>query len=1149
MDDARPSGQAPLRDQSRSIDHSTDRLIAVLGPTNTGKTYLAIERMLGHASGMIGFPLRLLARENYDRIVRLVGVPKVALITGEERIVPPNPSYFVSTVESMPLDRPVRFLAIDEIQMAADPERGHFFTDRLLNARGMDETMLLGADTIRPLLQRLVPNAEYVARPRFSTLSYTGPKKITRLPRRSAVVGFSAAEVYAIAELIRRQRGGAAVVMGALSPRTRNAQVEMFQNGDVDYIVATDAIGMGLNMDVNHVAFAGLRKFDGRTLRPLQAPELAQIAGRAGRHMNDGTFGTTAEVGPLDQALVEQIENHRFDPLRALMWRNRDLDFASPVRLIGSLNELPRLPGLQRVRDSDDLLALVALTAHHDIARRAGSRQRVQLLWDVCQVPDFRKTMSEEHTKLLGQLFMHLTDAQERLPVDWVDRQIKRLERFDGDIDTLMSRIAHTRTWTYISHRSGWLDDAASWQDRTRRLEDRLSDALHERLMQRFVDRRTALLVRRLKDQEDFMASVADSGEVNVEGQFLGRIEGFRFVPDTASSHGDQRAVISAALRVLRQDMPARLQRFAEAQDAEFDIMPDLRIGWCGAAVAHLQPGADILAPKVEVLPSDLLDGPGREVVRKRAVDWLTGVIAKQLAELIAGRDADIGPAARGVLFQLAERLGVMPRQQIEPQLAEVDDNARKALARLGVRVGIYTVYLPTMLKPAAIRTRALLWAIWRGRTALPPLPAEGRTSIDLAVDHADRDQREFLAAMGYLPLGRHAIRVDMVERLAASARRAVRESRDAHEAYQRALAAYKAAAAPTQGGIELPEGNAAEADVVTQGDGALAPASSEAVSVSSDAPSPAEPSGTIDASPAAQAVEDTTAPQQAEATLAAAPEAAAQPSTPVVDGSSDAIGNAGSDAETIASVADGSPAAMPAEPAASAPAASAPAEAGPASPVPPPLPPGHFRATPEMMSYVGCSEAEMADILRDLGYRVHAPAEPEGAHSFSLVPRRLRDQRPPRRHDRPQQERPHHNRPHGQRHGRGPQQPGQPAQGEPAAAADAAAPTVAGEPPPRHDSKRHGRGEHPEGQREDRRHEQRQARGEDQRGERRGEKRREDRPNDRQGERQGDRQGDRRGDRRDRRRDDSTRPDRTISTGPAVESPFAKLKELGLFK
>ncbi len=1100
-------------------DAAGSRLIAVLGPTNTGKTYLAIERMLGHASGMIGFPLRLLARENYDRVVRLVGPHKVALITGEEKIVPPSPSYFLCTVESMPLDRPVRFLAIDEVQMAADPERGHFFTERLLNARGMDETMLLGADTIRPLLARLVPDADYIGRTRFSTLSYTGPKKLTRLPRRSAVVGFSAAEVYGIAELIRRQRGGAAVVMGALSPRTRNAQVAMFQEGEVDYIVATDAIGMGLNMDVNHVAFASITKFDGRTMRALSASELGQIAGRAGRHMNDGTFGTTAEVGPLDGAMVEQIENHRFDPLKALMWRNTELDFASVRRLQDALNEPPPHAGLQRARDANDVLALAALAQQPDILAAAASRQRVRLLWDVCQVPDFRKTMSEEHTRLLAQLYRHLTGAMERLPADWVDRQIKRLERFDGDIDTLMSRIAHTRTWTYISHRSGWLEDAAAWQERTRSLEDRLSDALHERLMQRFVDRRTALLVRRLKDQEDFMASVdADNGEVHAEGQFLGRIEGFRFVPDMAASHGDQRAVMSAALRVLRQDMPARLQRYAEAPDAEFEITPDLRLAWKSGAVVRLLPGDDILTPKVEVLPSDLLDGPGRETVRKRASDWLTALIAKHLGELVQGREGDIAPAARGIMFQLAERLGVMPRQSIEEQLAALDETSRKVLGRLGVRIGIYTVYLPTMLKPAAIRVRAMLYAVAKGLGQVPALPVEGRTSVDLGRE-ADRD---FMAAIGYLPLGPMAIRADMVERLAANARKAVRDSREAHEARIKAARAAEAAAArettatPQQDGIVLDaalvEEATAPSDPVTDEAAVVSGAGDEAVQIVEPVAAPSEPPVLVEVSASSQQSDE------------AEPAPPLATDTPITDAGGDAIEAA----------------------AAPAPVADQPAEAArPAAPVAE-LPPGHFRVTPEMMSYVGCSEPEMAAILRDLGYRVHGGANGEGPSSFSMRPRHQRqnfrerrgeDRRPPREG----QQREGQQREGEQRKPRRPWKDRPPRPEAPAAAsspqpAQAAAETAdasgqaapAEKPREREQRRERRREERPDGGRA--------------REERKTEQRRDDRREDRRENRRD------RGERRDRDRDRGS--DAVVaSTGPAAESPFAKLKDLGLFK
>ena len=476
-----------------ALAHS--RVVAVLGPTNTGKTHLAIERMLGHATGMIGFPLRLLARENYDRIVRLRGRGAVALVTGEEKIILANPRYFVCTAESMPLDRPVDFLAIDEIQLAADPERGHVFTARLLHARGLSETMLLGSDTMRALVRRLVPEAEFVERPRFSTLSYVGERKVTRLPPRCAVVAFSVADVFEIAELVRRQRGGTAVVLGALSPRARNAQVGMYQAGEVDYLVATDAIGMGLNMDVDHVAFARLAKFDGKAPRRLSAAEIGQIAGRAGRHMSDGTFGTTADLGPMEPEIVEAVENHRFDPVNGAFWRNSRLDLRSLDRLVASLEQRPPSGLLIRAREADDERALAALRRMPDLAQRARTPDGVRRLWEVCQVPDFRKTMSDQHTRLLAQIYRHLSSGPGRLPEDWVAGHLARMDRGDGDIDTLVARIAHVRTWTYITHRGDWIRDPAHWQDRARTIEDKLSDALHDRLTQRFVDRRAALLV------------------------------------------------------------------------------------------------------------------------------------------------------------------------------------------------------------------------------------------------------------------------------------------------------------------------------------------------------------------------------------------------------------------------------------------------------------------------------------------------------------------------------------------------------------------------------------------------------------------------------------------------------------------------------
>jgi ATP-dependent RNA helicase SUPV3L1/SUV3 len=992
-----------------SLASASGRLTAVLGPTNTGKTYLAIERMLGHESGMIGFPLRLLARENYDRVVKIKGAGQVALITGEEKIAPPTARYFICTVESMPLDRQVSFLAVDEVQMAADPERGHFFTDRILNARGINETMLLGADTIRPVLNRLLPDIDVVARPRFSKLSYVGPKKATRLPARSAVVGFSANEVYAIAELIRRQRGGTAIVMGALSPRTRNAQVEMFQSGEVDYLVATDAIGMGLNMDVDHVWFASLRKYDGRQLRPLRDVEIAQIAGRAGRYMNDGTFGTTIDVGGLDEETVEAIENHRFDPLRDLQWRNSTLDFRSVPALLASLNAPPPHAVLQRVREQDDQLALQTLSQHSEFLPRLHAPGRVKLLWEVCQVPDFRKTMTEEHTALLGQLFQHLTQGGERLPDDWIDSHVKRLERFDGDIDTLMTRIAHVRTWTYISHRADWIQRAQHWQERARAIEDRLSDVLHQRLTQRFVDRRAALLVRRLRDEGEMTTSVAEAGEVIVEGEHLGRVEGFRFVPDATEGPdgkvADQKAVLSAALRALRENLPTRLQAFTNAPDGELVFDSQLRICWGGGPVARLVASGDVLAPKVEALASDLLDGPAREEVRKRAASWVETRIRLGLSELMDARASSeqLPAGARGIVFQLCEHLGILPRRPIEQQMAELSEDDRKALAKLGVRVGVFSLYFPSMLKPVPIRLRAGLWMVAHNRDSIPPLPAEGRTSMDLP----QGSEREFYGAIGYVPLGNHAIRADMVERLAAMARQAVRESRENARRAQQEKQEKKAEgrpkrepaasipSTPTPSSTPLSTDEISEWAIVAAAFGESEPEPAPEVPAPEVKAEEATPE-TAPAEPIAYATEET-APETAEEATSDAAEV-----TDTAAAETETIEEPKAEAEAPAEEAKVEAAAS--EPGAEATAEEAAAEQ-PKPAGPRPLPPGWFRATPQMMSLVGCSEPEMADVLRGLGYRVHPPTDEHGPlHAFSVKPRFVREREEQRERQRQQE-------------------------------------------------------------------------------------------------------------------------------------------------
>jgi len=748
----------------------SSRVTAVLGPTNTGKTHLAMERMLGHRTGMIGFPLRLLARENYDRVVRLKGAQSVALITGEERIIPPSARWFVCTVESMPVDRPVEFLAVDEIQLAADPDRGHIFTDRLLRARGMTETMFLGSETIKPILRRLVPDADFITRPRLSQLSYAGTKKLARLPRRSALVAFSAAEVYELAEAMRRQRGGCAVVLGALSPRARNAQVELYQSGEVDFMVATDAIGMGLNMDLDHVCFARLSKFDGRMPRRLTPSELAQIAGRAGRHMNDGSFGTTVEAGGLDQDIVEAVEAHRFDPITALSWRNAELDFTSIASLTASLERGPPARELRRKRDADDYLALQSLARQSDISDLAKGRRAVELLWEVCQIPDFRKTMADAHVRLLARIYGHLARRPGRLPNDWVGKQIERLDRQDGDIDQLSSRIAHIRTWTYVSHRPDWLIDAGGWQEKARAIEDRLSDALHEKLTQRFVDRRGAHLVRRLEHADELLAGVTAQGDVVVEGHNVGKLDGFCFRPDAVILGYDAKPLLTVARRVLVGEMARRLAlitRDAAEQNEALDWAADGRIQWQGAPIARLLAGASRLAPQVEILPSDILDGGVRDKLKQVLSGWVSGQIRRVLAPLFLELPQASG-AVRGLLFQLREGLGAVARAQLVGAMPDLSDQDRALLHRLGVVLGVEAIFLSSLTKPRPLALRALLDAVQRG-IALPPLPKGPIVTRLVGVP------TDWYAAIGYRVLGERALRLSQVERLALQARRLAR--------------------------------------------------------------------------------------------------------------------------------------------------------------------------------------------------------------------------------------------------------------------------------------------------------------------------------------------------------------------------------------
>ena len=756
-------------------------LTAVLGPTNTGKTHLAIERMCAHSSGMIGFPLRLLAREVYDRVVAIKGPREVALITGEEKIVPEGARWFLCTAESMPLDREVSFLALDEAQLGATPERGHVFTDRLLRARGREETMVLGSESLRPMLRALIPGAEIIGRPRFSTLSYAGPKKLSRLPKRSVVVAFSAEEVYAVAEMLRRLRGGAAVVMGALSPRTRNAQVAMYQAGEVDYLVATDAIGMGLNMDVAHVAFASLRKFDGRRARRLTVAEMAQIAGRAGRHQRDGTFGTLgvegSDKGPLfEPEEVAAIEGHVFPDLDHLYWRDGAPSLASVDKLVAALEAKPDRPGLRAAPEAIDLAVLKRLAANDFIRARAKGPGMVGRLWEACGLPDFRKTGPEQHARLVERIFQSLSEGRGFIPAPWFADEVARLDNVQGDVETLADRIASARTWAYIAQRADWLAEPGIWRQRTVEVEQKLSDALHERLTQRFVDRRTSVLMRDLARSglDRLPLRVEADGTVCVADEAIGHLHGFRFVPDQAAKHGDMKRVLAAAERRLGFEYAARAGRLVADPDAAFTLATDagrpVAVFWGGDVVARLARGRGPLEPRILLHRTlDALAPGDRERVAARLRAWLDAAIRRHLGGwariAAAAADPATPPALRGLLAPVSEAGAIAARAPLDAALVPLDRTLRREAGRLGLVIGTLDLYLPAMLKPEATRWRLALLAV-QIEQAMPPLPPVGAVMLDRPAPVL----RPVLAQAGFRGFGEQMLRVDLVERLARQA-------------------------------------------------------------------------------------------------------------------------------------------------------------------------------------------------------------------------------------------------------------------------------------------------------------------------------------------------------------------------------------------
>ncbi|MCL2385202.1 MAG: helicase [Alphaproteobacteria bacterium] len=756
---------------------STRGVTVLLGPTNTGKTHYAIERMLSHSSGMIGLPLRLLAREVYYRTVEKAGADAVALITGEEKIKPAAPRYWIATVEAMPRELDLAFVAIDEIQLAADLDRGHIFTNRILSLRGREETLLIGAATMHQAVRALLPGARVIERPRLSKLSFAGEKKISRLPGRSAIVAFSAEDVYSIAEWIRRQCGGAAVVLGALSPRTRNAQVDMFQNGLVDYIVATDAIGMGLNLDVDHIAFATDRKFDGWQYRRLTGAEFGQIAGRAGRHLRDGTFGTTGRCPPFDAPLVDELETHRFEPVRMLQWRNSNLDFSSITALSASLDILPKAPGLTRAPLSEDQIALEFAARDEGVRRRTRTWADVTCLWECCQIPDYRKLSPAAHGEIVVSVF-NFVKNKGHIQDDWFARHIAAQDRTDGSLEMLSARLAEIRTWTFIANHSGWLRDPSHWQSIARQVEDNLSDALHERLAQRFVDRRTSVLMRRLRENAMLEAEITLSGDVVVEGQHVGQLNGFRFTPDPAAVGEAAKALNAAAQKALASEIEGRASRVSEAVDDAFILANDGIIRWLGEPIGKLLPGAHVLTPQVMILADEQLSGHALEMVQRRLDLWLAQHIKKLLGPL---QDLEIGEGlegvARGLGFQIAESLGVLDRTRVAEEVKSLSQEARASLRKFGVRFGAYHLYLPGLIKPAPRALAAQLFALkhggnetFKGLDEVLHLAASGRTSLI-----ADKNvQKNLYRAAGFRICGERAVRVDILERLADLIRPAI---------------------------------------------------------------------------------------------------------------------------------------------------------------------------------------------------------------------------------------------------------------------------------------------------------------------------------------------------------------------------------------
>jgi len=740
-----------------------NKITAVLGPTNTGKTHLAIETMLSFDSGMIGFPLRLLAREVYDKVIKQTGIDKVALITGEEKIIPPNAKYFLCTVESMPIDKQIDFVGVDEIQMCSDHERGHIFTDRLLNIRGNKLTMFMGSNTIRNIISNLSDDVEFINRNRLSKLTYSGHKKISRIDRKTAIIAFSAEEVYAIAELIRRQKGGAAIVMGSLSPKTRNAQVELYQSGDVDFLVATDAIGMGINMDIDNIYFSNLKKFDGRKLRKLNLSEIGQIAGRAGRYLNDGNFGITGECKEINAEEVNLIENHKFEEIQFLFWRNSDLDFNSPEALIKSLEKKPKNSWLRKIYECEDERALKFFLRDKNLENIKLEKEKLNLLWECCQIPDFVKKTYGNHYEVIENVFKYLNGIKGRIPDDFMRLQLMKLDKLEGNVDSLSNRIANVRTWSYVSNKNNWIENQNYWIEKTKLLEDKLSDRLHDELTKTFIDKRASVLARGLKQEMNFDTKISENNEVIIDNQFIGKLNGLKLELDLKKGalETDIKSLKKAARQTVGPELEKRIQIIIDT--GLIELREDSKIYWNNSSICRLSSGKDYLNPNLELMVDDILEQNQKQKLIDFLNKWIKNKINTVLKSLIELKDLkEKNSSIKALAYQLYENNGVLKREQVSEYLKNLGQIERKVLRDLGVKFGRYHVFLYHLIKPEAVSLRTLLWKNHNQKYFKLKPPTFGLNFLE----DKNLKNKNFMLLCGFEKFENFYVRIDILERL-----------------------------------------------------------------------------------------------------------------------------------------------------------------------------------------------------------------------------------------------------------------------------------------------------------------------------------------------------------------------------------------------